>query len=103
MKPITGRRHQLRVHLSHINHTIVGDYTYSDRKDIEPYRMYLHAYKLYIPSKLENLNAITDDPFSEDIIENKWHPKERVNDLNSNTIEKLNNFSEKYKRLFDFK
>lgn len=28
LKPITGRRHQLRVHCSALGHTIVGDFSY---------------------------------------------------------------------------
>ncbi|CAG9790586.1 unnamed protein product [Diatraea saccharalis] len=43
LKPITGRRHQLRVHCSAIGHTILGDYTYSNRLDNSPHRMFLHA------------------------------------------------------------
>lgn len=41
----TGRRHQLRVHCSHIGHTIIGDYTYSNRSDLAPPRMYLHSFR----------------------------------------------------------
>lgn len=41
--PTTGRRHQLRVHCVHIGHVIVGDYTYSGKTDVEPYRTFLHA------------------------------------------------------------
>ena len=49
VRPITGRRHQIRVHCSNIGHTIVGDYTYSNKKDVKPARMYLHALR-YFPS-----------------------------------------------------
>lgn len=42
-RPLTGRRHQIRVHCSYLGHSIVGDYTYSNRKDVKPARMYLHA------------------------------------------------------------
>ncbi|XP_033325714.1 RNA pseudouridylate synthase domain-containing protein 1 [Megalopta genalis] len=45
--PETGRRHQLRVHCSYIGHTVIGDYTYSERKDIEPYRTFLHSFRYY--------------------------------------------------------
>ncbi|KAJ8955376.1 hypothetical protein NQ318_003473 [Aromia moschata] len=43
VRPITGRRHQIRVHCTYIGHTIVGDYTYSNRKDTKPPRMFLHC------------------------------------------------------------
>uniref|UniRef100_A0A0C9RBZ7 Rpusd1_0 protein n=1 Tax=Fopius arisanus TaxID=64838 RepID=A0A0C9RBZ7_9HYME len=45
LRPGTGRRHQLRVHCSHIGHTIIGDYTYSDRQDHEPHRTFLHSFR----------------------------------------------------------
>jgi tRNA pseudouridine65 synthase len=32
LRPITGRKHQLRRHMSHINHPIVGDTTHGDGK-----------------------------------------------------------------------
>ena len=66
LKPLTGRRHQLRVHCSSIGHTIVGDYVYSGKKDLNPRRMFLHAIQLHI--KTNNLvNAKMKDPFINDI------------------------------------
>ncbi|KAF7279722.1 RNA pseudouridylate synthase domain-containing protein 1-like [Rhynchophorus ferrugineus] len=62
-RPITGRRHQIRVHCTFLGHTIIGDYTYSNRKDNSPPRMFLHAIKLILPNKIEDINVITDDPF----------------------------------------
>ena len=51
--PVTGRRHQLRVHLNSIGHPILGDYTYdrdfSVKHDIP--RMFLHARSIRIPVK----------------------------------------------------
>ncbi len=47
--PYTGRTHQIRVHLSHIGHPIVGDRTYGWRprpNDSVPPRILLHAQKL---------------------------------------------------------
>jgi len=49
---ITGRRHQIRVHCSTIGHTIVGDYTYSGRKDTSPNRTFLHSYRYSLLSIL---------------------------------------------------
>lgn len=43
LKPLTGRTHQLRVHLSHLGHPIVGD-TFYGGKPAE--RLYLHALSL---------------------------------------------------------
>lgn len=43
---VSGRRHQIRVHCSEIGHTIVGDYTYSGRRDATPNRTFLHSYRL---------------------------------------------------------
>jgi uncharacterized protein YktA (UPF0223 family) len=47
--PITGRRHQLRVHAKCIGHPICGDGTYNDHPltDIAE-RMFLHAYRLQL-------------------------------------------------------
>jgi len=78
MAPVTGRRHQLRVHLSESGHTLVGDYTYSDRRDITPYRMFLHAYRLCLPSGLEDLDIQTKDPFTPDDPINGWQPSETL-------------------------
>jgi 23S rRNA pseudouridine1911/1915/1917 synthase len=43
LKPTTGRTHQLRVHLSHLKHPIVGDNLYGGKPAD---RMYLHAFSL---------------------------------------------------------
>jgi len=79
LRPITGRRHQLRLHCSSLGHTIVGDFTYSNRKDDQPYRMFLHAKRLVLPSRYEYLDIKTEvDPF-ENVDENfSWTSVERV-------------------------
>ncbi|RVE42661.1 hypothetical protein evm_012690 [Chilo suppressalis] len=66
LKPITGRRHQLRVHCSCIGHTILGDYTYSGRADHAPHRMFLHATRLVLPVPSEPLDIQTPEPFFQD-------------------------------------
>lgn len=45
LKPQTGRTHQLRVHLKHLGHPILGDSLYGGQKAD---RLYLHACKLEI-------------------------------------------------------
>ncbi|MEX2622827.1 MAG: RluA family pseudouridine synthase [Acidimicrobiia bacterium] len=43
----TGRTHQIRVHLAAIDHPVVGDRTYTRRRDPVPVRrMFLHAHRL---------------------------------------------------------
>lgn len=43
LMPLTGRTHQLRVHLSHLGHPILGDYLYGGKPAD---RLYLHAESL---------------------------------------------------------
>lgn len=45
LKPITGRTHQLRVHMQYLGHPIVGDRVYGG---MEADRLYLHAGELEI-------------------------------------------------------
>jgi len=48
VKPLTGRTHQIRVHLSASGHPLVGDTRYGRRKstNVECPRLFLHAFKL---------------------------------------------------------
>lgn len=47
VKPVTGRRHQIRVHLYSIGHPIVGDPCYGDLDKQTAYaRLLLHAYEI---------------------------------------------------------
>ena len=47
VSPLTGRRHQIRVHLYHIGHPILGDLRYGDKARQERYpRLMLHAISL---------------------------------------------------------
>lgn len=47
LTPITGRTHQLRVHMAHLGHPILGDTLYASPTvmDLSP-RLELHSYKL---------------------------------------------------------
>ncbi len=46
VQPITGRMHQIRVHLSHIGHPLVGDSVYGKKKGIHETSQLLQAYSL---------------------------------------------------------
>lgn len=50
LTPITGRSHQLRVHLSAIHHPIIGDTFYGIDEDKNKPRLLLHAERLIIPN-----------------------------------------------------
>ncbi|WP_367106514.1 RluA family pseudouridine synthase [uncultured Psychrobacter sp.] len=48
-KPLTGRTHQIRVHLAHIGHPILGDEKYNPQDKSGVHRLCLHAWRLDIP------------------------------------------------------
>lgn len=62
LKPLTGRTHQLRVHLAHIGHPIIGDRLYGGRMLLP--RQFLHASSLQIdhPQTGERLSFLSDLP-----------------------------------------
>lgn len=48
--PVTGRRHQIRVHFYSIGHPVIGDLKYGDKSIQRRYpRLMLHAFSLSIP------------------------------------------------------
>ncbi|MCE7960979.1 MAG: RluA family pseudouridine synthase [Acidobacteria bacterium ACB1] len=51
LEPVTGRTNQLRVHLEHIGHPVIGDVV---RGGGERDRLYLHAHKLSVPHPAEH-------------------------------------------------
>lgn len=53
---ITGRPHQIRAHLAMLNHPVLGDYKYGDRRINEKYKLkdqLLHAYRIVLPGGRE--------------------------------------------------
>jgi 23S rRNA pseudouridine1911/1915/1917 synthase len=59
LRPTTGRTHQLRVHLAHLGHPILGDVLYDGPKAD---RLYLHALSLEItlPDKRRETFTVTE-------------------------------------------
>jgi 23S rRNA pseudouridine955/2504/2580 synthase len=52
LKPSTGRQHQLRAHMAHIGHPILGDNKYGGDKDLPAAianRLHLHARRIVFP------------------------------------------------------
>jgi tRNA pseudouridine32 synthase/23S rRNA pseudouridine746 synthase len=67
LSPITGRSHQLRVHMLSIGHVILGDKLYADYEGIEKSeRLHLHAQEIKFrhPVTDEPLHFIAQCPFS---------------------------------------
>lgn len=63
VKPITGRTHQIRVHMSYIGHPIIGDALYFEKSDLIS-RQALHAYRLGIDGIGEYIAKIPNDIMS---------------------------------------
>jgi tRNA pseudouridine32 synthase/23S rRNA pseudouridine746 synthase len=65
LEPVTGRTHQLRVHMAAIGHPIVGDALYSVKSGSPSLRLQLHACELSFihPFSAEPLTLVCDAPF----------------------------------------
>jgi 23S rRNA pseudouridine1911/1915/1917 synthase len=78
---LTGRTHQIRVHLSSIGHSIIGDTTYGNNRQLHIERQMLHAWKLTIPhpetGELMSFESPLPEDFKEIVEEMKQHPVER--------------------------
>ncbi len=86
LKPLTGRKHQLRRHMNHISHPIVGDTTYGDLRhnrlflrEYEIDRLLLHAHKITIihPLTKKELTIVAplDELWITLLIALGWNPK----------------------------
>jgi tRNA pseudouridine32 synthase/23S rRNA pseudouridine746 synthase len=65
LEAVTGRTHQLRVHLSAIGHPVLGDELYGERNCCTANRLLLHARGLSFmhPSRREMLSLTAEPPF----------------------------------------
>ena len=64
-QPLTGRSHQLRVHLAWIGHPIVGDHLYGKSNDPVQAadRLMLHCHRLVVPGRGTFMATIPFDDF----------------------------------------
>ncbi|KAK2587481.1 hypothetical protein KPH14_003185 [Odynerus spinipes] len=75
-------------------HTIIGDYTYSERQDVEPHRTFLHSFRLILKNDVENLDIRTADPFLSADPENKWQPTNIVRTLDENIFSEIHELAQ---------
>lgn len=62
MQPLTGRKHQLRRHMAHLRHPILGDTSHGDGKQNRLFRDIYNASRLMLhASKLEFVHPYTDE------------------------------------------
>ena len=62
LSPLTGRTHQLRAHMSHIGHPILGDKAYGST--VASSRIMLHAQTLSFTLQGEDYTFETESPFT---------------------------------------
>ena len=55
---VTGRTHQVRVHLAHLGHPLVGEFAYRDPACVLHPRVALHAWRLLLPDAPECLQRV---------------------------------------------
>ena len=54
VRPVTGRRHQIRAQFALAGHPLVGDVKYGSRERLSGHRIALHAYKLAVAHPIRN-------------------------------------------------
>jgi len=64
----TGRTHQIRVHLQHLGHPIVGDSLYNPKITKRITRHALHAFRITLIHPFTNEPIIIESPMPEDMI-----------------------------------
>ena len=65
----TGRTHQIRVHMAHIGHPLLGDYLYNKNDDASLLlnRQALHSYKMEFVHPVSNNKILLEAEIPEDI------------------------------------
>lgn len=70
LRPLTGRTHQLRVHMSEMGHPILGDLDYGKEStsSLLPRRHLLHAFSLELTHPVSEKTLLFKAPFPEDFV-----------------------------------
>ena len=76
-RPITGRTHQIRVHLKYIGHPIVGDEKYGKKENPPSERLLLHAYQIEFEHPITKEKCSFIAPLPEEFSEKKEVTKRR--------------------------
>lgn len=63
---LTGRTHQIRVHLAYRKLPVLGDKIYGGKQNIEVPRQMLHAWKIEIPHPTKGIIVSVESPLPED-------------------------------------
>jgi 23S rRNA pseudouridine1911/1915/1917 synthase len=72
LHPLTGRTHQIRVHMKHINHPLLADYLYAGRKVARADRLWaprimLHAWKIQFLHPTTGSTLALEAPIPDDM------------------------------------
>ena len=70
----TGRTHQIRVHMKYINHPIINDPVYGNKKSVSSFGQMLHAKKISFVHPITNkiMTFTCDEPEEFDKIKDKY-------------------------------
>lgn len=66
VRPRTGRTHQIRVHLAHLGHPVLGDLTYGRPGGQEAPRQMLHSYRLTLKHPARGRTMTFEAPIPKD-------------------------------------
>ena len=68
VKILTGRTHQIRVHMAYKGHPVLGDTVYGDTRKLKVPRQMLHAWKISIPHPETGKKISFEAPLPDDFI-----------------------------------
>ena len=61
--PITGRTHQIRVHMAHIGHPLINDFLYGERVDNQTYKLHCYLIEFDHPYSDEKKTLLSPPDF----------------------------------------